>query len=88
VSPAATATSRWESLISQQAASEGKSVDAVRAEAASQYPLKRIATPEDIADLVCFLVSARAPSSPACASRSTAARPAASISNSFVFRST
>ena len=60
VSPAATATSRWESLIAQQATSEGKSVDAVRAEAASQYPLKRIATPEDIADLVCFLVSARA----------------------------
>jgi hypothetical protein len=25
----------------------------------SEYPLKRIATPEDIADIVCFLVSAR-----------------------------
>ena len=60
VSPAATATARWESLIAQQAASAGKSVEAQRAEAASHYPLKRIATPEDIADLVCFLVSARA----------------------------
>src|SRR5881296_4520627 len=60
VSPAATATARWETLIAQQAASEGKSVEAMRAEAASHYPLKRIATPEDIADLVCFLVSARA----------------------------
>ena len=35
-------------------------MEAQRAEAASHYPLKRIATPEDIADLVCFLVSARA----------------------------
>jgi 3-oxoacyl-[acyl-carrier protein] reductase len=60
VSPAATATARWESLIAQQAASAGKTIDEQRAEAASQYPLKRIATPEDIADLVCFLVSARA----------------------------
>jgi NAD(P)-dependent dehydrogenase (short-subunit alcohol dehydrogenase family) len=60
VSPAATATARWESLIAQQAASAGKTVEAQRAEAASHYPLKRIATPEDIADLVCFLVSARA----------------------------
>ncbi|PYN18663.1 MAG: hypothetical protein DME05_00065, partial [Candidatus Rokuibacteriota bacterium] len=38
----------------------GKSVDEQRAEAVKDYPLKRIATPEDIADLVCFLVSARA----------------------------
>jgi NAD(P)-dependent dehydrogenase (short-subunit alcohol dehydrogenase family) len=60
VSPAATATARWESLIAQQAALAGTTVEAQRAEAASQYPLKRIATPEDISDLVCFLVSARA----------------------------
>ena len=60
VSPAATATTRWESLIAQQAALAGTTVEAQRAEAASQYPLKRIATPEDISDLVCFLVSARA----------------------------
>ena len=60
VSPAATATTRWESLIAQQAAVAGTTVEAQRAEAASQYPLKRIATPEDISDLVCFLVSARA----------------------------
>jgi NAD(P)-dependent dehydrogenase (short-subunit alcohol dehydrogenase family) len=60
VSPAATATARWETLIEQQAATAGKSVEAQRAEVEGQYPLKRIATPEDIADLVCFLVSARA----------------------------
>jgi NAD(P)-dependent dehydrogenase (short-subunit alcohol dehydrogenase family) len=60
VSPAATATTRWESLMAQQAVAAGKSVEALRAEAEGQYPLKRIATPEDIADVVCFLVSARA----------------------------
>src|SRR5439155_508166 len=60
VSPAATATPRWEGLIAQQAAAAGQTVEAHRAEAMSTYPLKRIASPEDIADLVCFLVSARA----------------------------
>ncbi len=60
VSPAATATSRWEALIAQQAAAAGKSVEAYRAEVEGTYPLKRIARPEDIADVVCFLVSARA----------------------------
>jgi 3-oxoacyl-[acyl-carrier protein] reductase len=60
VSPAATATARWEGLIAQQASAAGQTVDALRAAAMSEYPLKRIATPEDIADIVCFLVSARA----------------------------
>ena len=49
VSPAATATARWETLIEQQAATAGKSVEAQRAEVEGQYPLKRIATPEDCA---------------------------------------
>jgi NAD(P)-dependent dehydrogenase (short-subunit alcohol dehydrogenase family) len=60
VSPAATATARWEGLIAQQASAAGQTVQAFRAAAMSEYPLKRIATPEDIADIVCFLVSARA----------------------------
>jgi 3-oxoacyl-[acyl-carrier protein] reductase len=60
ISPAATATTRWETLIAQQAAAAGKSVEAYRAEVEGAYPLKRIARPEDIADLVCFLASARA----------------------------
>jgi 3-oxoacyl-[acyl-carrier protein] reductase len=60
VSPAATATSRWETLMAQQAAAAGKSVEAYRGEVEGTYPLKRIARPEDVADLVCFLVSARA----------------------------
>ncbi len=60
VSPAATRTERWDALMVQQAAAAGRSVEDYRAEAEGQYPLGRIARPEDIADLVCFLVSARA----------------------------
>jgi NAD(P)-dependent dehydrogenase (short-subunit alcohol dehydrogenase family) len=60
ISPAATATSRWESLLAQQAQVAGRSVDELRAKAFAEYPLKRIATPEDIADLACYLVSERA----------------------------
>jgi NAD(P)-dependent dehydrogenase (short-subunit alcohol dehydrogenase family) len=60
VSPAATATERWESLLAQQARGQGRPVEDLRREATSAYRLGRIATPEDIADVVCFLVSARA----------------------------
>jgi 3-oxoacyl-[acyl-carrier protein] reductase len=47
-------------LMAQQAAAAGKTVEAYRAEVEGAYPLKRIARPEDVGDLVCFLVSARA----------------------------
>jgi 3-oxoacyl-[acyl-carrier protein] reductase len=60
VSPAATKTERWDSLIAQQAAASGRSVQELQAEAEAPYKLGRIATPQDIADMVCFLVSARA----------------------------
>lgn len=60
VSPAATRTERWDSLMEQQAKASGKSVAEMRAAAEAPYKLGRIATPEDIADLVCFLASARA----------------------------
>jgi 3-oxoacyl-[acyl-carrier protein] reductase len=60
VSPAATKTERWDSLMAQQAAASGRSVQELQAEAESPYKLGRIATPGDIADVVCFLVSARA----------------------------
>lgn len=59
VSPAATRTERWETLIAQNAAAQGKSVDQLRAESERAYPLGRIASPEDVANLVSFLVSER-----------------------------
>jgi len=60
VSPAATRTERWDQLMEQQAKAAGKTVDEMRAAAQAPYKLGRIATPEDIADVVCFLASARA----------------------------
>jgi len=60
VSPSATRTERWESLLAQKAAASGRSVEELRAAAEQKYPLGRIATPEDVATLVCFLVSPRA----------------------------
>ncbi|MBI4635023.1 MAG: SDR family oxidoreductase [Candidatus Rokubacteria bacterium] len=60
VSPAATRTERWESLLAQQATASGRPVDDLRAQIEKGYPLGRIAEPEDVAALVCFLASARA----------------------------
>jgi len=60
VSPAATRTERWDQLMEQQAKATGKTVGEMRAAAEAPYKLGRIATPQDIADVVCFLASARA----------------------------
>src|SRR5262249_15611152 len=60
VSPAATRTERWDSLMVQQAAASGRSVRELQAAAEAPYKLGRIATPEDSPHMVCFLVSARA----------------------------
>ena len=59
VSPAATATDRWNDMIKERSTATGRSVDDLQAEAAKAYTLGRIASPEDVADLVAFLVSAR-----------------------------
>ena len=60
VRTAATMTERWTTLMEQQAKAAGKSPQEFQAEAEKAYPLGRIGHSEDIADLVCFLVSARA----------------------------
>lgn len=60
VSPGATATARWDSLIAQQARAQGRAAEELRAEVAARQPLGRIGRPEDVADVVAFLASDRA----------------------------
>ena len=58
-SPGAVQTERWENRMKLEAKAEGRSYEQVRAERIAAYPLKRIVTPAEVADLVCFLASPR-----------------------------
>jgi len=60
VSPGPVKTERWDGLQRQQAAAAGKDLEAFVKEQSRNYPLGRIALPEEVADLVCFLASDRA----------------------------
>jgi 3-oxoacyl-[acyl-carrier protein] reductase len=60
VSPGPVKTERWDQLAQQQAAAAGKDVDSYLKEQNSAMPLGRIALPEEVSDLVCFLASDRA----------------------------
>jgi NAD(P)-dependent dehydrogenase (short-subunit alcohol dehydrogenase family) len=60
VSPGATATERWDTLVVQRARAQGKTPEELRAELERAQPLGRIGRPEDVADLVVFLASERA----------------------------
>ena len=83
IHPGQTATERTERLIEQRAEAAGKTVEEVRKAMVEKSGTRRMATPEDIAELTLFLCSERArtqvPSSPARSSRWTAALPQASI---------
>jgi NAD(P)-dependent dehydrogenase (short-subunit alcohol dehydrogenase family) len=59
-SPGAVVTERWENRVRDSAQAQGRSYQEVRAELVAATPLRRIVTPEEVAGLVCFLVSARA----------------------------
>jgi NAD(P)-dependent dehydrogenase (short-subunit alcohol dehydrogenase family) len=60
VSPGPVKTERWDQLAQQQAAAAGTDIDSYLKEQNSRMPLGRIALPEEVADLVCFLASDRA----------------------------
>jgi NAD(P)-dependent dehydrogenase (short-subunit alcohol dehydrogenase family) len=59
VSPGPVRTERWDSLVRQQAAAAKRDVETYVKEQNAAMPLGRIASPEDVADLVCFLASER-----------------------------
>jgi 3-oxoacyl-[acyl-carrier protein] reductase len=60
IHPGTTETERNLQLLQQRAAAAGKSVDELRAEALAKTGVRRIGTPEDIAELALFLCSERA----------------------------
>jgi NAD(P)-dependent dehydrogenase (short-subunit alcohol dehydrogenase family) len=60
VSPGATRTSRLDAQLAAKAAANKRTVAEEWADKDASHPLGRIARPEDVADLVCFLVSDRA----------------------------
>lgn len=60
VNPTLTATERMKSGIEAEARQDGISVEEAERRAASRMPLQRIATPEEVADVVAYLSSARA----------------------------
>ncbi|HEV8437631.1 MAG TPA: SDR family oxidoreductase [Methylomirabilota bacterium] len=60
VSPGPVKTERWDQLARQQAEAAGKDVESHVKEQNARMPLGRIAMPEEVADLVCFLASERA----------------------------
>ncbi len=60
VSPGPVKTDRWDSLQRQQAIAAGKDLETFEKEQSRNFPLGRIASTEEVADLVCFLASERA----------------------------
>ena len=60
VSPGATMTERRELQLEQEAQAEGHTIEQAREALEAAQPLGRMARSEDVADLVCFVVSSRA----------------------------
>ena len=60
VSPGPVKTERWDSLMAQQAKAAGQEISVYVEERSREFPLGRIARPEEVADVVCFLASERA----------------------------
>ncbi|MBL4623065.1 MAG: SDR family oxidoreductase [Immundisolibacteraceae bacterium] len=60
VSPAGVRTERWQRLIQGRADGEGKTRQQLQAEIDATLPLKRMAEPKEIGDVICFMSSPRA----------------------------
>ncbi|MGH7372744.1 MAG: SDR family oxidoreductase [Candidatus Rokuibacteriota bacterium] len=60
VSPGPVKTERWDNLMAQQAKAASQEVAVYVEERSREFPLGRIALPEEVADVVCFLASERA----------------------------
>jgi 3-oxoacyl-[acyl-carrier protein] reductase len=60
VSPGPVKTERWDNLMVQQAHAAGQDLETYVRERSQELPLGRIAVPEEVADVVCFLASQRA----------------------------
>ena len=60
VSPGPVKTERWDNLMAQQAKAASQETAVYVEERSREFPLGRIALPEEVADVVCFLASERA----------------------------
>ncbi len=60
VAPSGVDTERWRSLLARRAGAEHKSVHELAKEMAATFPLGRMARPEEVGDVICFLASERA----------------------------
>ena len=60
VSPGPVKTERWDSLMAQQAKAAGQDAENYVRERSQEFPLGRIALPEEVADVVRFLAPERA----------------------------
>jgi NAD(P)-dependent dehydrogenase (short-subunit alcohol dehydrogenase family) len=60
VAPSGVLTDRWHRLIRKRAEGEGKSPEQLQAEMDKTFPLGRMATPEELANMIVFVASPRA----------------------------